>query len=411
MQSAGRPSALFPDIGYISTYPPRECGIASFTEDLVAHVHRTPLMGKPVVAAMLAPGESPQRYSPPVAFTACQNSYGDHLRMATFFSDSPAAVVNLQHEFGIFGGERGSWICTTVEHLRKPLVTTLHTVLPKPHPGYREILRYLVVHSARVVVMNPLAYRLLQHDYGVSTDKVVLIWHGAPAPPAESPSQAKQRLGLEGHIVLSTFGLLNRGKGIEYVLQALPELVEQFPQLLYLVLGETHPNVYRSEGESYRRELLTLVEQLRLQEHVRFVNRYLSRSELALFLQATDIYITPYLSEHQIVSGTLTYALAFGKAIITTPYLYAQALCAQGRSILVPFRDSAAIASALRRLLEDPLERLRLQQQALLFGQQLRWEHVGKQYAQLFRELAVQTRRIQVSIPAVSAAFAHVARS
>jgi len=392
-----RSSLLFPTIGYLSTYPPRECGIAAFCEDLVTSVHSTPLMGKPVVAAIVEAGEDCSLYDEPVRFCLRRSSYGDHLRAATFFNDSAAAVVSLQHEFGIFGGERGSWVCSFAEHLRKPLVTTLHTVMPKPHQGYREIIRYLVTRSTRVVVMNPMAIEILERDYGVSSRKLVLIWHGAPEPPAESSQEAKRRLGLQGRFVICTFGLLSRGKGLEYAIAALPPVVKDHPEVLYLIVGETHPNIRRLEGESYRRELEGLVEQLHLQQHVQFVNRYLTRQELYSFLHAADVYITPYLGEAQIVSGTLTYACAFGKAMISTPYLYAQALLGSGRGILVPFRDSAAITAALRRLLENPAERELLQLRARSFGSRLSWKIVGAQYAQLFRQVAQEAAPVRIS--------------
>jgi glycosyltransferase involved in cell wall biosynthesis len=390
---------LFPDIGYISTYPPRECGIATFCDDLIATVHSTPFIGRPLVAAIVEPFEEPTAYGEPVRFLLRRTSYGDHVRVATFFNDSSAAVVSLQHEFGIFGGSRGSWVCAIAEHLRKPLVTTLHTVLPAPHPEHREIIRYLSIRSRRVVVMNPIAVELLERDYGLSPRKIVVIWHGAPEPPATDPAEVKRQLGLEGHFVVCTFGLLSRGKGIEYAIAALPEVVAQYPDVLYLVLGETHPNVRRAEGESYRAELEALAQRLGVSPHVRFLNRYLSRQELLTYLHAADVYITPYLSAGQIVSGTLTYAIAFGKAVISTPYLYAQVLCSHGRGILVPFRDSGAIAAALKRLRENPEELRLLQQRARMFGLQLAWKRVGHRYAQLFREVIQESLTPTVAVP------------
>jgi len=390
---------VVPDIGYIGTYVPRECGIATFTADVVKSVHSYPFVGEPYVAAMVKPDEDLSRYRHPVRFFALETSFGDHVRMATFFNEAPVAVVNLQHEFGIFGGRDGEFICTTADLLRKPLVTTLHTIMPKPHPNFREITRHLVARSARVVVMNPIAFELLERDYGVNTRKVVLIHHGAPDVPFGRREEAKRELGLSGRFVISTFGLISRGKGLEYAIQALPPVVEKHPNVVYLILGETHPNVRRNEGESYREELQALVRELGLENHVQFVNRYLSKAELIRYLQATDVYLTPYLNPNQIVSGTLAYAMACGKVIVSTPYLYAKALCSDGRGILVKFRDPQSITDALMLLLDNPELRLEMERRAYAYGRQMTWQAVGKQYAKLFVTVAEEFRPVRVFIP------------
>ncbi len=398
-QRVVQPVFRAPNIGYIGTYVPRECGIATFTADLVNAVHASPLVGKPFVAALVKPDEDRSQYRLPVCFFASESSYGDHLRIATFFNEAPVDVVNLQHEFGIFGGLGGEYICATVDWLHKPLVTTLHTIMPKPKPHFREITRHLVARSDKVVVMNPLAIRILADDYGVDTSKVVLIHHGAPDVPFGDRELVKAQLGLSGRMVISTFGLISRGKGLEYAIQALPAVVERHPNVLYLILGETHPNVRRNEGESYREELETLVRSLRLERHVRFVNKYLTKAELIRYLRATDIYLTPYLNPNQIVSGTLAYAMACGKAIVSTPYLYAKALCADGRGLLVNFRDPQSIAEALLFLLDNPDLRAEMERKAYVFGRQMIWSAVGKRYAELFVALAEAKRPRQFFIP------------
>lgn len=381
-----------PDIGYIGTYVPRECGIATFTADLVKSVHSHHIVGEPVVAAMVKPDEDLTRYRYPVRFFVRETSYGDHIRVATFFNET-VDIVNLQHEFGIFGGRDGEFICETVDLLRKPLVTTLHTIMPNPHPNFREITRHLIARSARVVVMNPLAFEILARDYGVNTRKVVFIHHGAPDVPFEGTEEEKRKLGLSGRIVISTFGLISRSKGLEYAIQALPPVVEKFPQVLYLILGETHPNLRRQEGESYREKLQALVKELNLEQNVQFVNRYLTKAELIRYLKATDIYLTPYLNPNQIVSGTLTYAMACGKVIVSTPYLHAKALCSEGRGILVNFRDPKSIADALLLLLSDPTLRMEMRRRAYAYGRQMTWHAVGRKYAELFAALAQEYRR------------------
>ncbi len=388
-----------PNVGYIGTYVPRECGIATFTADVVKSVHAYPFVGEPYVAAMVKPDEDLSRYCYPVRFFARETSFGDHIRMATFFNEMPVAVVNLQHEFGIFGGRDGEFICATADLLRKPLVTTLHTIMPNPKPNFREITRHLVARSARVIVMNPLALGLLERDYNLDTRKVVLIHHGAPDVPFGKREEAKRELGLSGRFVISTFGLISRGKGLEYAIQALPPVVERHPEVLYLILGETHPNVRRHEGESYREELQALVRDLGLEKHVQFVNRYLTKAELIRYLQATDIYLTPYLNPNQIVSGTLAYAMACGKVIVSTPYLYAKALCAEGRGILVNFRDPQSIADALLLLLDNPDLRMKMEWNAYAYGRQMTWQAVGKQYAKLFVAVAEEFRPVRIFIP------------
>lgn len=387
-----------PDVGYIGTYVPRECGIATFTADVVKSVHAYPFVGEPYVAAMVKPAEDLSRYRYPVRFFACETSYGDHIRMASFFNEMPVSVVNLQHEFGIFGGHNGEFICTTADLLHKPLITTLHTIVPNPKPAFREITRHLVACSARVIVMNPLAFELLERDYRLNTRKVVLIHHGAPDVPFGRREEAKRELELSGRFVISTFGLISRGKGLEYAIQALPPVVEKHPEVLYLILGETHPNVRRSEGESYREELQALVQELGLEDHVQFVNRYLTKSELIRYLQATDVYLTPYLNPNQIVSGTLAYATACGKVIVSTPYLYAQALCSDGRGILVNFRDPQSIADALLQLIEDPKLRFEMEWRAYVYGRQMTWRAVGKQYAKLFATVAEEFRPVRAFV-------------
>ncbi len=381
------------NVGYIGTYVPRECGIATFTADVVKSVHAYPFVGEPFVAAIVKPDEDLSRYRYPVHFFAWETSYGDHVRMATFFNESPVVVVNLQHEFGIFGGKEGEFICTTVELLRKPLVTTLHTIVPKPNPNFREITCHLVAHSAKAVVMNPIAFELLARDYGISTRNVVLIHHGAPNVPFGEREKAKAELGLKGRFVISTFGLISRGKGLEYAIQALPPAVECYPEVLYLILGETHPNVRRQERESYLEGLQELVRSLKLENHVQFVNRYLTKSELIRYLQATDIYLTPYLNPNQIVSGTLAYAMACGKVIVSTPYLYAQALCSSGRGILVNFCDPKSITDAFLLLLDNPSLRMEMERKAYEYGRQMTWQAVGKKYAELFAAIAREYRR------------------
>lgn len=374
-----------PHVVYISTYPPRRCGLATFTRDLVDAADDLGLLAPPsVVAVSDVPGE--YAYDARVVRELAQHRQGDYARAAEEINRLRPDVVNLQHEYGIFGGEDGEWVLDLVERLRAPLVTTLHTVLSQPDPRRLRIIRRLAERSAVVVVMARRARELLEQVYGLPRGKVVHVPHGAPLPPDRPRAELRRRLGLEGRVALCTFGLINPGKGIEYVLEALPAVVGAHPEALYLVLGQTHPGVKRHMGEAYRDRLLELVQRLRLEPHVRFVDSYLSQQDLVAYLFSADVYITPYLGRDQITSGTLAYALALGKAIVSTPYAYAEEMLGDGTGILVPFRDPGAIAGALRRLLASPSLRGLLEGRAAARGWELSWDRVAQQYVRLFLE-------------------------
>ncbi|MCS7208726.1 MAG: glycosyltransferase, partial [Fimbriimonadales bacterium] len=298
-----------PQVAFVSTYPPTECGLATFTQDVLQAVERH---GWESVVISADHDSRINHPDPRVIYQIRREEDADYIEAAQLLNRSAAQAVSLQHEYGIFGGEMGDKVLTFLEHLRVPVVTTLHTVVPSPTPMMRTILRDLVRASDAVVVMAGTAVRLLDTVYNAPTHHVYVIPHGAPEPLPISPQEAKARVGMSGRIVLSTFGLVSRGKGIEDVIRALPAVAEQFPNVVYLVLGETHPKVRAQEGESYREFLMSEVERLGLRNHVVFVNRYLSLEDIRLYLRATDIYITPYLNPDQITSGTLAYAIAAG---------------------------------------------------------------------------------------------------
>ncbi|MBN1458332.1 MAG: glycosyltransferase family 4 protein, partial [Armatimonadetes bacterium] len=371
---------------YLSTYPPRECGIATFCEDLVGSTVLSEGVGKPVVYAMENAPEA-RAYTWPVRGVLHESNDEQYAEVAESINDSLVACVSIQHEFGIFGGLHGRGLFQFLDRLRKPVVTTLHTVLPEPEPAMCENLGQLAKRSQRLVVMNAYALGILHHDYGIDSEKVALIHHGVLPPSLEVRSVAKERLDLTGRKVLSTFGLVARGKGLQYVIEALPDIVKRHPEVCYLIVGQTHPEVQRAEKESYREELLNLVSDLHLQEHVRFVNRYVSKAEIVRFLAATDIYVTPYLNPHQITSGTLAYALAAGTAVVSTPYLYARFLLGDQRGRLVDFHSSASIADTVNHTLEHTDEMKALQRRARLYGQQMYWPAVGARYLKLFHQV------------------------
>lgn len=374
-------------IAFLSSFPPRQCGIATFSSDVIQAVTRQVPGLEPIVVAMEEPDSPVRDYPQMVKFILPQAKREAYRQAAEFINRSGAQVLCVQHEFGLFGGEAGEWLLELLEQVKLPIVTIMHTVLAEPELSYRKVTMGLVRLSQKVVVLTHTAKRLMQQVYCVPSYQLEVIYHGVPDVSFAPTTGAKARLGLEGRTVLSTFGLINKGKGIEYAIEALPPLVERYPDLLYLVLGETHPVVRQQEGERYREHLIERVNELGLQKHVQFENRYLDFDDLCHYLAATDIYLTPYLGLDQIVSGTLAYALGFGKAIISTPYLYAEEALADGRGMLVKQRDSTTITAALLELLSKPARLRQLQQAAYGYGHQMAWPNIGNQYAGVFQHL------------------------
>ena len=376
------PRALF-----LGSYPPRECGIATFTKDVVDSYNRAFGISSQVVA-IDEPGGEMRRYGPEVvARLAEQDRYG-YAAVADFINRHPADLLNVQHEYGLFGGERGEWLVDLLRALQKPVVVTLHTVLPEPDETMLRVTRELCASAARVVSLSETGRSLLESVYGVDPETLRVIHHGVPDVPFQNTDAAKASFGIGQRTVVSTFGLISRGKGLAYAIEAMRDVVSRHPETLYLILGATHPVVRRHEGESYRESLLAKVREYGLQYNVQLVDKYLDFDELVGYLAATDIYLTPYLNPAQIVSGTLAYAVGCGKAIISTPYLYAQELLAHSRGFLCEFRDAPSIARRLNMLLDDPTLRRATERRAYRFGRQMTWPHVSVEYGNLFLELA-----------------------
>ncbi|OQX56802.1 hypothetical protein B5M50_06815 [candidate division KSB1 bacterium 4484_219] len=375
-------------VSFVSTYLPRRCGIATFTYDLVNWVAE--ILGESSVESsllqILAINDTPTgyKYGPEVRFEIREQQKLDYREAADFLNISQTDIVCVQHEFGIYGGKNGSYLLTLLGNLKKPVVTSLHTVLQNPSPDEARVLKQVCNYSTLVVVQAQKAVELLTNVYGVPREKIVFIYHGAPDVPFLDPAYYKDQFQVEGRRVILTFGLLSPNKGIEFVIEAMAKVVAEFPDVVYIVLGATHPNVKLHWGEAYRLSLERLVKEKKLTEHVIFHNRFVSPEELIKFLIMSDIYVTPYLAKEQIVSGTLTYAVACGKAIISTPYWYAEELLADQRGILVPFRDSDALAKKISFLLEDETERNRLRKRAYQFGRQMIWREVATTYTETF---------------------------
>jgi glycosyltransferase involved in cell wall biosynthesis len=373
-------------IAYVSSYPPRECGIATFTKNLVVALTKLEIFRKPLVIAMNEK-EAIYNYDRMVRYQIRRNFQKDYFEAAEWVNSSKADVVNLQHEFGLFGGEWGEYINSFLEKLQKPVVTTLHTISPNFEPKAQTVLKQIAKHSSKIVTMTNTATRILM-AHNVPRSKIEIIQHGCPDIPFVDSKKVKKLLfGLKGKTVLSTFGLLSRSKGIEYVIKALPKVVNKYPEIVYLVIGETHPEVRKFEGESYRKKLIKLVDDLNLYEHVKFHNRFLHERELIKYLKATDIYITPSLEPNQISSGTLVYAMGAGKPIVATPYLHAQEALAEGRGLLCKFRDHRSIADRIIQLLEDEKLRRNIQAKVYNYSRDFTWSVVANRYAELFRRM------------------------
>lgn len=370
-------------VAFLGDYVPRKCGIATFTADLRnAVTARGPDDAFPVVA-VTDPGRS-YAYPPEVRFELPQNDVSSYVRAADFLNVSHIDVLCVQHEFGIYGGEAGAHLLALLRRARMPTVTTLHTILEKPDSAQEKVFRELIAYSDRLVTMSEKGREMLRSLYRVADNKIVVIPHGIPDVPFVDPNFYKDQFGLVGRPVLLTFGLLSPGKGIETAIGALPSIVEKTPTAIYVILGATHPNLVREQGETYRLSLERLVRKLGMEDHVMFVNRYVTTEELCEFIGAADIYLTPYLNEAQITSGTLAYCFGAGKVVVSTPYWHAAELLADGRGVLVPFGDSASIAQGVNSILEDEPRRHSMRKEAYLLGRSMIWSQVARDYLTTF---------------------------
>ncbi|HWN93551.1 MAG TPA: glycosyltransferase family 4 protein [Methylomirabilota bacterium] len=378
-------SASIRKVVFLGDYLPRKCGIATFTTDLRCAVAAAfPSIQCPVVPVNDI--EEGYDYPAEVRFEIAEQDLPSYLRAADFLNISDVDVVCLEHEFGIFGGPAGSHVLALLRELRMPIVTTLHTVLREPGPEQRRVMRDLIRLSTRLVVMSERGREFLRDVYQAPENKIDLIPHGIPDMPFADPNYFKDEFAVAGKQVLLTFGLLSPNKGIEYALRALPDIIRDFPNVVYIVLGQTHPNLLREEGEHYRLSLERLAKDLGVQKHVVFFNRFVEMEELMRFIGAADIYLTPYLTEAQITSGTLAYAFGAGNAVVSTPYWHATELLAEERGKLVPFRDAGAIATAVVELLRDETRRHSMRKNAYKLGRDMVWSRVAQLYAKSFEQ-------------------------
>jgi glycosyltransferase involved in cell wall biosynthesis len=375
-------------IAFLGDYLPRKCGIATFTSDLLEAV----AAGYPKARCLAVPVndvEGSYRYPDVVRFQIEEQELESYRRAANFLNSGNADVVSLQHEYGIFGGPAGSHILALLRELKAPVVTTLHTVLLKPNPDQYRVMRQLIAHSTRLVVMTERGRTILRDVYQAPVAKIDLIPHGIPDVSLIAPDHYKHQFGVRGKKVLLTFGLLSPNKGIQHVLNALPEVLAEFPDLVYIVLGATHPNELRTRGEAYRLNLEAITRENRIENNVIFDNRFVELKELTEFIGAADLYVTPYLDEAQSTSGTLAYAFGAGKAVISTPYWHAAELLRDQRGVLVPFADPKAIAREVRGLLRDAMRRNTMSAVAYQLGREMVWSKTARLYMRSL-ERAVQ---------------------
>jgi len=370
---------------FIGTYVPRECGIATFTSDLFNAISKKEGVD---LCEVMALNDIDEDYDYPeeVVFEIRRNKLEDYYSAADFINRSDYDVVCLQHEFGLYWGDAGDYIFALLSSIDKPIITTLHTVIREPEPSYRRVTEKLMQYSDKIIIMSDTSGQILQDTYNKHDGKIELVYHGIPDCPFTDSKEHKELLGLEGSPLVLTFGLLNPNKGVETTLDALPEVVKRRPELKYLVLGATHPEIKRNFGEAYREYLIDKVHELGLERNVIFHDKFVEKQELYEYILASDIYVSPYHSKEQVVSGALSYAIGLGKAIISTPYWYAQDMIKEDRGILVDFEDSEGISKALLDLIENPQQCNKMRRNAYDFGRQMIWKNVARDYIRIFRE-------------------------
>ncbi len=376
-------------VAFVGNYLPRQCGIATFTTDLCEAVAGT-YTNATCMALPVNDIETGYTYPPRVRFELAEKDIESYRRAADFLNINGVDVVCLQHEYGIYGGPSGSHILALLRDLRMPIVTTLHTILQEPNPEQLKVLKEVAALSDRIVTMSARGKRFLETIYDVPAEKIDFIHHGVPDVPFVDPNFHKDLFGVEGKMVLLSFGLLSANKGIETAISALPAIVERHPDVVYIVVGATHPQVLLHEGESYRLSLQRLAQKLGVAGNVIFHNSFVTLEQLIEFISAADIYVTPYLNEAQITSGTLAYTVGAGKAVVSTPYWHAEELLAEGRGALFPFGDADALAERVLDLLDHESKRHAMRKRAYLYGREMIWPKVAQRYMESFERARTQ---------------------
>lgn len=383
-------------IAFIGNSLPRRCGIATFTNDIESAISEN-LNLNTSVFAMTDSGQS-YDYPKKVIFEIHSDIKSDYLKAANFINNNGFEIVCLQHEFGIFGGEAGENILLLLDSLKIPIVTTLHTIIENPLPKYSEAFQRIIKASAKLIVMAQKGSNILQEIYGVKADKIEVIAHGIPDLEFIEPEIAKHNLGRDGQTIILTFGLLSASKGIDLVIDAMPQILKSCPNATYIVLGATHPNLVRNEGEKYRNELIKKAADLGVSENVIFIDEFVNLEKLVEYLSACDVYITPYLNEAQMTSGTLAYSFGLGNVVVSTPYWHAKELLDRGRGILVPFNDSHAIGREVSKILKDEKRRNKIRKTAFIAGRAMIWPCIAQDYMKVFERAVIYNSVIDFRI-------------
>lgn len=394
-----------PKICFLGNYPPKECGIATFTKHLVGAMNRNfnPKLRSRVIA--LNDPQAHYNYDHKVIHQITRNSPKEYQEMARTINESPDhRLVCIQHEFGLYGGgDYGENIFYFLDEIKKPTIVTFHSVLPDPEPKRKQVVKRISEKASAIVVMAQSAIEILNRDYGIERSKIYVIHHGTPNARFVPSEQYKKKLNIDPkRKVILTFGLLSRGKGIEYMIKSLPEVVKKHPDILYIILGETHPDIRRKKGEAYRNELSELIQELDLEKNVKFHNKYVTEKNLVEYLLASDIYAFTNLEEVQITSGTLAYAVSCGRPVVATPIVYAKELLAQDRGIIVKdFRNPEGFTKALHRLLDDPEMRNNMSEAAYAFGRQMIWTNVAKRHLTVFNRIVKLREEVTKKYPQI----------
>jgi len=370
------------NITFLSTYPPRVCGLATFTEDLVNEIDKASLFQPSVIAVTNTEEYEDSR----VVAKLSQHNRASYFQTACW-ANTHADLLVIEHEYGIFGGVSGEYILDFAKNLTIPFIVTTHTVLTDPSPKQRVVLGELGRLSAMVVTMAQSAVPLLTQTYGIELSKIAVIPHGVPSLCVKPREEMKVSHGLANKQVISSFGLLSPAKGLEYGIEAVAKVVPEYENLVYLILGKTHPCVKELNGESYRESLIALAENLGVKDNVRFIDKYLTKEEVITYLHLSDIYMTPYLSKEQAVSGTLAYAVGCGRVVVSTPYRYAQELLGGGRGMLGEFGDTDSLASCIRNILHNPALKKEMEIKTLVVGLGMTWAKVAGRYSKLFTKI------------------------
>lgn len=375
------------DAIYVSTYIPRKCGIATFTKDLTNAINMINPLRLAKIAAMDNKMTESVVYPHEVEFRIRENDYEDYKGVAGYINEKIIDLVSIQHEFGIFGGTDGELILPFLDEIKKPVVATLHTVLEFPTSNQKRIIQKICQKAKAVVVMLDAASEILNKVYGVEKGKVVMIHHGVPDFPRLQLSKYKKKFGLSRRTVMTSINLITPSRGFEYAIEAVPKIVEKVPNFLYLIVGESHPVYLKGNNgkDPYREKLTKLVKKLKIEGHVRFINKYVSLTRLINYIGASDFYVTPYLNPEQIASGALAYAIGAGTACISTPYRYAKEMLCDGRGVIVPFRNSEAISDVLIRLFEDSEEKETIEAKVYEIGRTMTWINIAHQYYHVFK--------------------------